>query len=69
MKQELIAGIVFCLMGLSFLFLSPGALWTLTEKWKTKDGGHPSKGYIIVMRALGVVFALAGGYLIKLAVK
>jgi len=44
-------------------------LWIITEKWKTKDGSQPSGGYAIVMRVLGVVFALTGGVLIKMAVK
>ncbi len=39
------------------------------RKWKTKDGSQPSGGYAIVMRVLGVVFALTGGVLIKMAVK
>ena len=69
MNQELTAGIVFCLLGLSLLFLSPDKLWMVTEKWKTKDGGQPSKSYTVVMRMLGIVFSLAGGLLIKLAVK
>ncbi len=69
MKQELLAGIIFVLMGLSLLLVPANILWTVTEKWKTKNGGQPSKGYIVIMRLLGMVFALAGGYLIKLAVK
>ncbi len=69
MKQEIVAGIIFVVMGLSILFVPPNILWMVTEKWKTKNVGQPSKGYIIVMRLLGVIFALTGGYLIKLAVK
>ena len=38
-------------------------------KWKTKDGSQPSKGYAVLMRVLGAVFALVGGMLIKWAVK
>jgi len=38
-------------------------------KWKTKDGSQPSKGYAVLKRVLGAVFALVGGMLIKWAVK
>ena len=38
-------------------------------EWKTKDGSQPSKGYAVLMRVLGAVFALVGGMLIKWAVK
>ena len=69
MNQEIIAGIVLCVMGLGLIFTSPNSLWNITEKWKTNGGGGPSKSYTVVMRVLGIVFALAGGYLIKLAVK
>ena len=60
MKQELIAGIVIGLIGLC-LFLTPAdTLWTLTEKWESKDGGEPSKSYAVLMRILGAVFTLTG---------
>ena len=36
MKQELIGGLVLCLIGLGLFFIPPVALWTLTEKWKTE---------------------------------
>ncbi len=64
MKQEIIAGIVFCIMGLGMLLLAPGRLWRITEKWKTKEGGQPSDRYIVIMRILGAVFALTGGGLL-----
>ena len=60
MKQELIAGIVLCLIGLSLLLIPVDKLWTFTEKWKSKDGGQPSKGYTVMMRILGTVFTAAG---------
>ncbi len=69
MKQEIIAGIVFCIMGLGMLLLSPGRLWRITEKWKTKEGEQPSNRYIAIMRALGVVFALTGAGLLIWGVK
>ncbi len=63
MKQELIGGLVLCLIGLGLLFVSPHRLWTLTEKWKTQGGERPSKEYTILIRVLGAVFAVAGGIL------
>ena len=38
MKQEIIAGIILGVMGLSMLLLPPKTLWKITEKWKTKRG-------------------------------
>ena len=64
MKQELIAGIVIIVIGLSLLFLPIGILWAFTEKWKTEGGGQPSKSYTILMRILGIVFSLVGAALI-----
>ena len=60
MKEEIIGGLVLCSMGLGLFFVSPVWLWTLTEKWKTKDGTGPSKSYGILLRALGILFAAAG---------
>lgn len=64
MKQELTAGIVTGLIGLSLLVIPAGKLWTITEKWKTREGGHPSKGYAFLMRTLGAVFLALGIFLI-----
>ncbi len=69
MKQELSAGIILCIIGLSLVLVPAERWWIITEKWKTKDGSRPSKGYAIVMRVLGIVFTLAGAMLIKTAVK
>ena len=69
MKQELVAGIILGVIGLSLVAVPPAKWWAVTEKWKTKDGGQPSKGYAVLMRVLGAVFALVGGMLIKWAVK
>ena len=60
MKQELIGGLVLCLIGLGLVFVSPVKLWTLTEKWKTQGGEQPSKQYVVLIRILGAVFAVAG---------
>ena len=59
MKQELIGGLVLCLIGLGLLFVSPFRLWTLTEKWKTEGGEQPSRKYVVLIRILGAVFAVA----------
>ena len=64
MKQELLAGIVIGVIGLSLLFLPIGKLWAFTEKWKTKNGDQPSKGYAMLMRVLGTVFSVVGAALI-----
>ena len=60
MKQELIGGLVLCLIGLGLLFVSPFRLWTITEKWKTEGGEQPSRKYVVLIRILGAVFAAAG---------
>ena len=62
MNQELIAGIVIGVIGLSLLLVPAGKLWAFTEKWKAK-GGQPSQSYAVLMRALGAVFSMAGAAL------
>ena len=60
MKQELIGGLVLCLIGLGLLFVSPFRLWTITEKWKTEGGEQPSRKYVVLIRILGAGFAVTG---------
>ena len=60
MRQEIMGGIVLCVMGLGLFFAPPEWLWRLTEKWKTKDGTGPSKSYGVLLRTLGILFAAAG---------
>ena len=60
MKQELIGGLVLCLIGLGLLLVPAFKLWTVTEKWKTQGGERPSIEYTILIRVLGAVFAIAG---------
>ena len=69
MKQEFVAGIILGVIGLNLVAVPPAKWWAVTEKWKTKDGSQPSKGYAVLMKVLGAVFALVGGMLIKWAVK
>ena len=64
MKQEILAGMVLCVIGLSLLIIPLARWWTATEKWKTQDGTMPSGRYAILLRILGTVFALAGGALV-----
>ena len=57
MKQEAIAGMILCAVGLTMLLISPNAWWKVAEKWKTKDGSGPAKSYTVILRVLGVVFS------------
>jgi len=57
MKQEAIAGMILCAMGLAMLLISPNVWWKVAEKWKTKDGSGPAKSYTVILRVLGVVFS------------
>ena len=60
MKQEAIAGMILCAMGLAMLLISPNVWWKVAEKWKTKDRSGPAKSYTAILRVLGVVFSGAG---------
>ena len=57
MKQEAIAGMILCAMGLAMLLISPNVWWKVAEKWKTKDGSGPAKSYTVILHVLGVVFS------------
>lgn len=52
MKQEQIAGIVLCAIGL-VLSIGPTWLWKLTESWKSQGSSAPSDSYRRVMRVVG----------------
>ena len=69
MKQEIIGGIVLFLIGLSLIIISPNALWTATEKWKTEGGVRPSRSYAVLIRILGTVFAAVGAGLFLFSLK
>ena len=60
MRQEAVAGIVLCVMGLAMLFISPNTWWIVAEKWKTEGGNGPARSYRILLRVLSVVFAGIG---------
>ena len=63
MKQEVIAGVILCAMGLAMLLISPNAWWKAAEKWKTRDGSGPAKSYTVLLRVVGAVFFAAGAAL------
>ncbi len=60
MNQEILAGAVMCIMGLCMLFVQPTILWSITEKWKTRDGENPSRSYVVIVKVLGIVFTVVG---------
>lgn len=67
MKQEQIAGIILCVIGL-IINAKPVLVWKLTESWKTEGTNTPSNRYITVLRvvsgaAIGVGVLLAVGIL------
>ena len=58
--QEVIPGIVMGVIGFCLTFVSVDKIWTVAEKWKTIGGERPSKSYVFMTRALGIVFIIAG---------
>ena len=58
--QEVIPGIVMCVIGFCLLFVSVDKIWVVAEKWKTIGGERPSKSYVVITRTLGIVFILVG---------
>lgn len=64
MIQEVIPGIVMCVMGFCLLFVSADKIWTVAEKWKTIGGERPTKSYVVITRVLGIVFMIVGGGLL-----
>ncbi len=64
MNQEIFAGIVLCLIGLCLMFVSPYRIWQVTDKWKTVGGEGPSMSFVIITRILGLLFMVAGCYLL-----
>ena len=63
MRQEQVAGIVLCIIGL-LLTLKPTPVWAITEKWKTKGIEAPSAGYLSVLRIVGGAFLGVGALLL-----
>ena len=62
MVQEQMAGL--SLMIISLLLLRwPNQIWKVTEAWKNSAITVPSKGYIIVLRCVGV-FIMTVGFIV-----
>lgn len=55
----IILSILLILFGL-LMIVRPGAIWTITENWKSNDATEPSNLYILSTRLGGVMFTLAG---------
>ena len=66
MRQEQMAGIMLCIIGL-VLAVKPTWVWKLTESWKTEGSGAPSGGYMRVMRIVSGV-ALGLGVLLMMGI-
>ena len=67
MKQEQIAGILLCIIGI-VLSARPTLVWKITESWKNGKSNAPSARYMTALRivsgaALGVGVLLVAGIL------
>ena len=61
MKQEQIAGIMLCIIGL-VLTVKPTLVWAITERWKSEGSKAPSDRYLRVLRIVSgaaIVWALS----------
>ena len=67
MKQEVIAAIVMCIMGVGLLFIPANKVWSVTEEWKTVGGKGPSMSFVVITRVLGLVIVAAGCGLLLLS--
>lgn len=67
MEQNIIAGIVFLIIGVIFEVFTT-SLWRLCEKWKSKDGKAPSSSYVVLIRTLGALIILLGLLLLSGAI-
>ena len=52
-------GIIIFALGM-FIFLKPGLIWKLTEKWKSYRADEPSEFYLKTTKIGGILFALFG---------
>ena len=60
-------GIIIFVLGM-FIFLKPGLIWKLTEKWKSYRADEPSEFYLKTTKIGGILFALFGIIMIMLPV-
>ena len=58
-------GIIIFALGM-FIFLKPGLIWKLTEKWKSYRADEPSEFYLKTTKIGGILFALFGIIMIML---
>ena len=58
-------GVIIFAFGM-FIFLKPGLVWKLTEKWKSYRVDEPSEFYLKVTRINGILFVLFGIIMIAL---
>ena len=58
-------GIIIFALGM-FIFLKPGLIWKLTEKWKSYCADEPSEFYLKTTKIGGILFALFGIIMIML---
>ncbi|MEQ2686014.1 DUF6199 family natural product biosynthesis protein, partial [Agathobacter rectalis] len=49
-------GIIIFALGM-FIFLKPGLIWKLTEKWKSYCADEPSEFYLKTTKIGGILFA------------
>ena len=58
-------GIIIFALGV-LIFLKPGLVWKLTEKWKSYRADEPSEFYLKVTKIGGMLYALFGVIMIIL---
>ena len=67
MEQNIIAGIVFLIIGI-ILEVFTTSLWRLCEKRKNKEEKAPSPSYVVLIRTLGALVILLGLLLLSGAI-
>ena len=65
MGWPVLGGTVIAALG-AFVFLKPGLVWELTEKWKSYRADEPSDFYLKSTKAGGILLALLGAMMIVL---
>ena len=65
MLWSVLGGTVIAALG-AFVFLKPGLVWELTEKWKSYRADEPSDIYLTSTKFGGILFALLGAIMIML---
>lgn len=65
--KNILFGIVFIGLGVYF-FLTPEKIWKRNEAWKSWRAEEPSKAYLVFVRVVSVLMALAGIALLVLLI-